>query len=204
MHVGISLILKLTGEKPAVCLGQFNRLVHHAQSALGGRCQNNLDAEKTHQFTALNAECFRHRDHQRIAFGCANHCKTDAGIAGRRLDHGLPWLEFTGFLRSLDNTERQTVLDRSEGIEGLDLYEEVDVFRRDPVDPHNRRTADRFENIREFSHHSLPFARFQIHIFRTRPYASSTASFIISDRVGCGKIVCISSSSVVSRFMATT
>ena len=41
-------------------------------------------------------------------------------------------------------------------------------------------------------------------IFNTRPYASSTASFIISDSVGCGNTVCISSSSVVSRFMATT
>ena len=38
----------------------------------------------------------------------------------------------------------------------------------------------------------------------TRPYASNTASFIISDNVGCGKTVCISSSSVVSRFIATT
>ena len=37
-----------------------------------------------------------------------------------------------------------------------------------------------------------------------RPYASSTASFIISDNVGCGKTVWISSSSVVSRFIATT
>ena len=41
-------------------------------------------------------------------------------------------------------------------------------------------------------------------IFSTRPYASSTASFIISDSVGCGKTVCVSSSSVVSKFIATT
>ena len=41
-------------------------------------------------------------------------------------------------------------------------------------------------------------------ILSTRPYASSTASFIISDNVGCGNTVCISSSSVVSRFIATT
>src|SRR3954468_238093 len=42
------------------------------------------------------------------------------------------------------------------------------------------------------------------YMFSTRPYASSTASFIISDSVGCGNTVCISSSSVVSRFIATT
>jgi len=41
-------------------------------------------------------------------------------------------------------------------------------------------------------------------IFSTRPYASSTASFIISESVGCGKMVWINSSSVVSRFIATT
>lgn len=40
--------------------------------------------------------------------------------------------------------------------------------------------------------------------FSTRPYASRTLSFIISERVGCGKTECISSSSVVSRFMAIT
>ena len=44
----------------------------------------------------------------------------------------------------------------------------------------------------------------RVYMFSTRPYASSTASFIISDSVGCGKMVCISSSSVVSRFIATT
>jgi hypothetical protein len=38
----------------------------------------------------------------------------------------------------------------------------------------------------------------------TRPNASSTLSCIVSDSVGCGKTVCIRSSSVVSSCMAMT
>src|SRR5262249_9974306 len=49
-----------------------------------------------------------------------------------------------------------------------------------------------------------PMAGLVAYIFNTSPEASSTASFIISDSVGCGKMVCMSSSSVVSRFIAIT
>src|SRR5690606_10859425 len=38
----------------------------------------------------------------------------------------------------------------------------------------------------------------------TRPLASRTLSCMVSDSVGCGKTLWISSSSVVSRFIATT
>jgi len=41
----------------------------------------------------------------------------------------------------------------------------------------------------------------EVTTFTALPYASSTASFIVSEMDGCGKTVCISSSSVVSRFI---
>src|SRR6185437_15611525 len=69
---------------------------------------------------------------------------------------------------------------------------------------------DPTENTHRFSYQSFsvmpacPGHDGLSYIFNTRPYASSTASFIISDSVGCGKMVCINSSSVVSRFIATT
>ena len=157
MHVGIGFVLELARQEPAVRLGELLRLVDHADAALGRRREHHLGAEEAHQLAALDAEGLRHRDDQRIALRGADHREPDAGVAGGRLDHGLPGLELAGLFRGLDDAERQAILDRAERIEGLDLDEQVDAFRRQLVDLDHRRVADGFKNVCEFGHYSLPY-----------------------------------------------
>jgi hypothetical protein len=49
--------------------------------------------------------------------------------------------------RRLDDAERQAVLDRAQRIEGLDLDEQIGTRRRQPVDPHHWRVADRLKDV---------------------------------------------------------
>ena len=63
-----------------------------------------------------------------------------------------PGFEFSRFLRGLDNAERETVLDRTKGIERFVFYEEIDAFRRQFVDADYRCMADRLENVGKFCH----------------------------------------------------
>ena len=53
-----------------------------------------------------------------------------------------PGLQRAVALGGLDDVERQPVLDRGGRVEELALDVEVDVRRRQPVDPHHRRVAD--------------------------------------------------------------
>src|SRR6266581_2235787 len=52
--------------------------------------------------------------------------------------------------------ERETILDRAERVEGFDLDVEIDVRRREPGDLHDRRVADRAENVRKTRHEGAP------------------------------------------------
>ena len=51
----------------------------------------------------------------------------------------------------LDDAERKPVLDRAHRVEGLDLDVQIDVRRRELVDPHDRRVADRAEDVVELA-----------------------------------------------------
>src|SRR5262249_47715695 len=71
------------------------------------------------------------------------------------LDDGLPGLELAGALGRLDDAQRQAILDRAEGIEGLDPDVGIDVRRRQAVDLHHGGVADRLEDILKFARHPL-------------------------------------------------
>jgi hypothetical protein len=55
-----------------------------------------------------------------------DHRQADAGVAAGCLDDGLPGSKFAGALGVLDHAKRQTILDRTERIECLNLDEQVD------------------------------------------------------------------------------
>ena len=57
-----------------------------------------------------------------------------------------PGLQRAGALGVLDHAEREPVLDRAHRVEGLELDVQVDVRRRELVDPDDRRAADRLED----------------------------------------------------------
>src|SRR3546814_20805288 len=89
MEVGVSLVLELAAEKPAVTLGQHDRLGQHAGAFLRRRREDDLGAEKAHQRAPLDAEVLRHADAQRIALLSADHGKAEAGVAAGPLEHRL-------------------------------------------------------------------------------------------------------------------
>ena len=68
-----------------------------------------------------------HRDDERIALLRAHHREPDAGVAARRLDHGLAGLELAAALGVFDDAEREAVLHRAERVERLDLDVQVDA-----------------------------------------------------------------------------
>ncbi len=155
MHVGVGLVFKLPGQKPAVGLRQLVGLGDHAGAFVLGRRQHHLAAEKAHQLAPFDAEALRHGDHQRIALLGAHHGQPDTRIAAGCLNHRLPRLQLARPLGRLNDAKRQPVLDRAERIERLDLDVEIDAGRRQLVDLDDRRLADRFQNIGEFAAHGV-------------------------------------------------
>jgi hypothetical protein len=148
VHVCIRLVLELSGEEPAVRFGQFPRLGEHPAALLRRRGEHDPGPEKPHELAPLDAEVLGHCDDEGVALPRADHGEADAGIAARRLDDRLPGLQRPVPLRRLDDPERKPVLDRTRGVEGLDLDEKLDTLQREPPDPHDRCVADGFEDGR--------------------------------------------------------
>ena len=146
---GVGVGLELMGEEPAVGLGELLGLLDHAEALLRLRREHDLGPEHAHELAPLDREGLDHGDDQRIALGGADHGEADAGVAARRLDHGLAGLELTLALGLLDDVEGEPVLDRGRRIEELALHEHPHVRRREPVDLHDRRVADRVEDAPE-------------------------------------------------------
>ena len=154
MNIGIGFILELPGHVPAMRFGKLDGLIDHANGALGGGSYNDLRSKEPHQLAPLDAEWLRHGDHKRIALGCANHGKANSRISACRLDDGLARLELSRLFGRLDHPESQSVLDRTKRIEGFNLHEKVHALRRQTVDPHHRRIANRLEDILVFPSHA--------------------------------------------------
>ena len=147
VDVGIGLGLELVGQEPAMCLGQFLRLLVHAETLQLLRGKNHPGAQEPHQLAPLDREAFGHRHHQRIALHRAGHGQPDAGIAAGCLDNGLPRFQRAALFGRLDDVHRQPVLDRPGRIERLELDVNRDVIRRDPVDADAGRVAHRVKYV---------------------------------------------------------
>ena len=169
MNVGIGFVFELTREEPAALLGELDGLRHHAHPALRRRSQHHLGAQETHQLPPFDAEGLGHRHDQRIALLRAHHGETDAGVAAGRLDDGLPGLQLPGALGGLDDAERKPVLDRAQGVECLDLDEEVCIRGRQLVDLDYRRVAYRFKNIAIPASHAISPSAVPTRPVRRRP-----------------------------------
>src|SRR5690606_33831708 len=143
---GVGRVGELAGQEPAVFLGQFARLAHHARSALGGRGQDDLGAIGAHELAALDREGLGHGGDEAVAARGADHGEGHAGVARGRLDHGVAGLEQAARFGVEDDGERQAVLDRAAGIEGFDLGVQGDARRRHAVEAHDGRAADGVED----------------------------------------------------------
>ena len=155
VHVGVGFVLELPAEEPAVRLGELDGLREHAAALLRRRREHDLGAEEAHQLAALDAEVLGHHDDERIALLRADHREPDAGVAARGLDDRLAGLQRAASLGALDDGPRQAVLDRAHRIEGLDLDVHVHAGRRELAEPHDRRVADRLEDVVVAGHGAL-------------------------------------------------
>ena len=90
----------------------------HALCALG---EDELSTVSLHEIAALHAHGLGHGNDKPIAAGCGNCRQTDAGIAGGRLNDNAALLEQTLRLCVLDHCLGDPVLDRTGGIEILQL-----------------------------------------------------------------------------------
>src|SRR6185295_18526078 len=68
----------------------------------------------------------------------------------------LPRLQFAGPLGIFDDSKRKSILHGTQRVERLDLDEQVDARRRQPVYPDYRRVTHRFQDVLEFASHTFP------------------------------------------------
>ncbi len=70
--------------------------------------------------------------------------ETDAGVAGRALDHAATGTQFAALFRIGNDGARRPVLDRAAGIHELSLGEDLAAgLLADSAQPDQRRIADR-------------------------------------------------------------
>ena len=119
--VGVRFVLELAREEPAVLLRQLDRLLHHARPAVRRRRENDLRAEEAHQLATLDAERLGHRHDERISLRAHTMASPMPVLPLVASITVCPGLSAPVRLRVFDDAERETILDRAEWIEGLDL-----------------------------------------------------------------------------------
>ena len=125
MNISVGFVLELLRPEPAVLLNEFTNLFDHPQGFPLFRGQDDLCAQEPHQLSALNAEAFRHDDHERVAFRGTDHGQADTRVATGCFDNGLSRLQRAVLFSLLDDVHRQAVFDRSTRI----CRFELDVHR---------------------------------------------------------------------------
>ena len=151
------------------------------------RREHDLRAEEAHQLAPLDAEVLGHRRRRADSPCCAQTIARPMPVLPLVASITVwPGFERAAALGVLDDAEREPVLDRAHRIERLDLDVELDVRRRELVDAHDRRAADRSRGC-----------------CRTWPSANPSArSRVPSDALSIGSIASTSSRQhlVVERF----
>src|SRR5580698_298 len=127
--------------------GQFDGFGHHTHASRRRWGKYNFCSQEAHQLASLDAEGLRHRDNKRIPFLCAYHGQPNSRIPACSFNHRLTWLELSRLLCIIDHPQSQTIFHRTEWIECFDFDKEIDMRRRQPVDPDNWGVADCFQDV---------------------------------------------------------
>ena len=93
----------------------------HALCTFG---EDNLCAVCLQNVASLNAHGLGHRKNDAVTLGCCDGCKTDTGVAGRRLDDDAALMQLSLRLGILNHRLRDTILHASCGIEVLKFHQE--------------------------------------------------------------------------------
>ncbi|OIQ71174.1 hypothetical protein GALL_472130 [mine drainage metagenome] len=142
-----------------IARGQHLGLLHSALHAQAPGGEDQFGAIGLQQGSALLGHGVRHHQGGGITLGRGHEGQPHARVAAGGLDHRLAGLELAGLLGRLDDPQRQAVLDRAQGIEGLDLDPEVHTGRPQAVDAHHRGAADGLQNALIFGHGVVPLLK---------------------------------------------
>ena len=151
MDVGIGRVFELSCHEPAIGFRQLPALGDHAHAFLFLGRQDDLGTQKAHQFAALNREGLHHHRDKRVAFGRADHRQPNPGVTRGCLNHGLPRLQLTRGLRRLNDAHGQSVFDRTEGVEGLDLCPHGHMVRGKVIDFDDGRVTHGLNDVLKFA-----------------------------------------------------
>ncbi len=111
---------------------------------------DDVGAVHPQQLGALLGDVVGHHDLERIALAPADHRQRDAGVAGGRLEDGVPGLDRAALLGVLDHVLGDPVLDGAGGIAALELGPEADLgLGRQSRQLDQRCVADRLEYVSE-------------------------------------------------------
>jgi hypothetical protein len=89
-----------------------------------------------------------HRQEQLVSLGRADECERDTGVAAGRFDDHRVAVNLPRALGGLDHGDTDAVLYARERIEELALRKHDRLVLGDePIDPHERRAADRLGDI---------------------------------------------------------
>ncbi|EKD60983.1 MAG: hypothetical protein ACD_54C00452G0002 [uncultured bacterium] len=157
VDLGVGTGFELTGQKPAMLFSQLDSFHVHAGALLRAGRQHHLRAQYPHQPPPLDRKAVGHSDDQRITLLRADHRQPNAGIATGCLDHGLSGLQGARSFGSLDDVQRQPVLDRSRRIERFDFHIKPHSVGCEVVDPHDGCVADGIKDA--VIQHAAPLGR---------------------------------------------
>ena len=112
-----------------------------------GRRDDDLGAVRAQQVDLLLGHLVRHHGDHAVALQRGGDREPGAGVAARRLDDRPARPQQPVALGGLDQGDRDAVLDRSAGVERLELRDELRTqVPSDPRQPHQRRVADHVED----------------------------------------------------------
>mmetsp|Transcript_22030 Transcript_22030/g.39493 ORF Transcript_22030/g.39493 Transcript_22030/m.39493 type:complete len:241 (+) Transcript_22030:510-1232(+) len=145
----IGFVLELPGQQPAVLFSELLCFQHHACASQRSWCDNHLCPKHPHYLASLHREGGCHARNKFVTSLSADHGKSNACVSAGGLHNSASRLELTALLCILNDSEGQTVLDRAQGVEVLDLHVEVDACRSKSVDLHHGCVSNCFGDVVE-------------------------------------------------------
>jgi hypothetical protein len=191
--VGVGELVR--AERAGNLLGEA---VGHAVVAIGGVRRDvrgrhhHLGPVGPQQRPLVLAHLVGHHHDQPVALHRRRQRQPHAGVAGGGLDDRAAGLQLPGALGRLDHRQPHPVLHAAAGIQEFRLHVDRRIdARRDPVEPDQRRAADRMQDVRNLGHGApVPGGG------RAPPRRAS--------RAGCGYFAAFCSAWSMSAWMSST
>ena len=129
-------------------------------AAFGRRRQDQLGPVSAHRGAPFDRQVVRHDQRHPEAAHRRDHRQCDPGVAAGCLDQPVARLDFAALLGAPDHRQRRAILDRAARIVALELGQQHVAPTgsgrpRQPLQPHQRRIADRRFDGRDVRHRGV-------------------------------------------------